>query len=470
MKRLQPAAGLIRSAVGLAILLAMSWAWILPRAVLAFEPAEVRAMVANSQDPAKFPGAGGIWLGLERVITLNGEGNAEINEHRVAQVFDPQWAERTFEPLDLTYWSQGMQLRVRVARVWHSLEKSEDLPRDAVVDSLHPSARGLRTCAYFRIRRMSFPRLVRGDRVEIAYQWIIPIEQFNLNMNWFAQAFGAAEPVVEQRLILNQPSATEPVLQFFGPVPQAQIVAREGFRQRLWDTGNLPGRGSNYLQTPTSSLPLPGDSLGPEVPQVLMTMLGGWGRTGTHYGAQWEAARNRRCEKLDQVASGMMSGHPDLMDRARACESYLREQIRTVPVPVSQLPLRPFDASEVMDDGAGTPRDKTCLLVSLLWACSIPAYPVLLRNHGGVWAEQLPCPAQLDRYVVVAQVRGKPALWLDASGECPVRAPSVGLPLVGEGRDVPARLKQGLMPFPGLGEGPSIEDPANPGERSGSKR
>ena len=420
------------------------------RPARAFEDAEVRAMIAAPRDPADYPGAGGVWLGRERRIRIDGTGNAEIEEHLIAQVFDARWADARFRPLRRSYWSERTYLSVITARIWHALTEQEDLPGDAVVDSLRPEAAGFPSCSYYRERIFHFPPLKPGDRIELLLRWTLPVQPYNPNCNWFAEAFTNQDPVVEQRLDLLQPYAAGPRISELGPALLRRADSENGFRLRTWLTGNLKGRDRPCLATPWSRVPLPGDSLGRDVSQLLFTTFSDWQELGARYGRQWEHAWETRSPEMDRLNSEILNRSDDPVDHVWDCEDYVRDEIHTVEVPVPLLDLVPAPASDVMKDRAGTLRDKACLLTSLLRAAAITAYPVLLHDRAGAWDPDLPSPAQLDHYVVWARISGKEDLWLDPSGGAPPISPSQGLIFTGLSEDQDNGGPGGLVPFPGL--------------------
>ncbi len=427
----------------------LAGALLAPVPARAFNDEEVRAIVGNEKQPSDFPGAGGVWMARQRSIQLDGAGNASITEHLIARVFDPSWAEARFTPYTRTYWSQWTALLVDRARVWHGWDRVEDVPATAIGDSLAEAARGVRSARYMRERRISFPRLQAGDVVEIRLFWSVRIPNYDYNVRSFEEVFGAEDPVIEQQLILELPQAAQVRLASVGPeVPKSESF-RDSMRRILWMTGNLPASTPHLIETPWSRVPSERDSLPARTSRVLFTTFKEWKDVSAYFGRQWESSWNQRSPEMDRILAEVgVTGKPkDVV--ARDLGAYVRAKVRTVPVAPVELGMFPVPAGEIASEGAGTPRDKTCLMVALLRMAGVRAFPVLVRTRGGAWDPDVPTLAQLDRYVVRADIPGGPPVWLDAAGAGRPLPPGRGVIFHGA-QEGQAGQDTGLVPFPGL--------------------
>lgn len=438
---------------GILVLIAAS-ILLTPATARAFEDADVRAIVANAKDPADYPGSGGIWMARSRVVVIDGSGNAVITEHLLARVFDPAWGKATFSPFERTYSSLHTSLSLDHTRIWHSRSESIEVPRETESDSLAAQVRGLSYYSHLRTRRLSFPELKTGDVVEIRLVWTVLTPRDEYNTRWLVDSFGAEEPVVEYQVSVVAPRALNTYMNVLGPQVQRRTSDLEAGKSLRWLTGNLSPVGVHLLETPWSRMPFPGDSLSRDFSSLVFTTVKDWEALSDIYGPFWEAAWNLRTAEIDRVSERANASSSDLTERARYLERFVRDEIRTLDLPDALLGVRPTEAGLIMRAGAAPPRDKACLLVSLLRQAGVQAVPVLVRTRGGLWDPALACPDQLDRYLVRARILGRTELWLDPVGSAQVLPQSVGLIFPGAQEGRAFKGESGLIPFPGLPAAP----------------
>jgi hypothetical protein len=416
---------------------------------LAFDEADVRAIVGNTRAGEANPGARGLWMGRQRSVEIDGMGNAVITEHLLARVLDPSWGRERFSPYRRIFWGEFTDLAVR-ARTWRSRTEPIDLPADSVrigdalqggaVDSYH----NLREC------RVSWPPLDQGEVVELVLTWTCPIPPHDRNVRWLEETFGAEDPVIEQQLVLITPSAMTVGTATLGPPLPARTSATEGRRTQTWITGNLRPVPAHFVETPWSRVPVPEDTVGTGVTRILLSTLSSWSFTGAYFGAQWEDSWNRRNSEIDRFVGTVIGKQENPRARALALEAGVRREYRTLPVSDLALGTWPPPAALVALEHAGGSRDLSLLLVSVLRAAGIEASPVLVRERRDRWDDGIPSLAQFDRWVVRARPAGSEPLWLDPTGSPRAIPPGRGLLLTGA-RDRPELQQEaGLVEFPGL--------------------
>lgn len=416
--------------------------------VSAFDDAEVRAIVANRKEPGEFPGHGGIWMARQKRVDIDGVGNATISEHILARVFDPEWGEQMFRPYRRPFWSYRESPRLGRMRVWRTLDEFEVIPPEATQNLLHPDVEGVLFQQFYRELRIDVPELRRGDVVELEIFWTDRIPGYEYNVRWLEHVFGAEIPVIEEQLTIAIPMAASIDVRQLGPDVHSRTISRDAVRIQTWLTGNLPPIAGPVLETPWSRI-IPGPvGAGEDVPRVLFSTVADWHYLSAYFGARWESAIEHRGSEMDRIVSAVLMETQDFGSRAAALDTYVRERIRTLPIPELRLPIRPLPAETVAREGAGSPRDKACLLVSLLRMAGVPAQAAMVRTRGGEWIEDMACLAQLDRFVVRARPAGHPEVWMDPVGQ----GAEAGSALILNGLDPGTFVEgeTGLIIFPGI--------------------
>jgi hypothetical protein len=419
-------------------------------ASLAFDDAELRAIVGNTRPVEANPDAPGLWMARQRTVEIDGVGNAVITEHLLARVLDPAWGRARFSPYRRLFWAEYTGLAAR-ARIWRSRTESTPVPADSIRIEDAPEGEGkggiygnLRAC------RISVPSMERGDVLELTLRWNCPIPPYDRNVRWVEETFGAEDPVVEQQLVIITPAAMAVDTLSIGPRLHASTAWTDGMRTYRWITGNLPPVPARFLETPWARVPVPPDSVGAGVSRVLFSTLGTWSFAGAYFGSQWEDSWNRRSSDIDRLVRTALGKEQEPRARALALASAVQKEIRTLPVPDLLLGMWPPAASLVAVQRAGGTRDKTLLLVTALRSAGVEASPVLVRERRDAWSERVPSLAQFDRWVVRARPRGSDELWLNPVSPDAAIPPGRGLLFTGP-QDLPALQQEaGLIDFPGI--------------------
>ena len=419
----------------------------------AFEEGDVSAMVGHKLEASAFPGAGGVWLGRERRITVDGASNVTVDEHLVARIFDPQWGQQHFRPFRRLFDAAAGGLHVARARVWSDRTVFDDLPSGAVSEAIAPQAHGLVAVGYLGELDVQYPELKSGQTVELHLTYNLPLSATGPFMCWVEETFGAEDPVVEQEVVLDAPTASEFQTRILGPDVGYQSYVLSGRLIQSWLTGNLPALPCRLLEGPMGRVPAATDSTGPGVSRLLITNALSWKQLSSQVGYQWEKSWENRNADEDLITHQLSTGGQDLPELALTCQKFVQEQIRTLPVSEAILGVVPPKAGDVAECRAGGPRDKACFLVSLLRSAGLSAYPVWIRTRGGAWDPDLASPRQLDRFVVLARAPGHGDIWLDPVKEEQPLAPTRGLILYGPAQGPPLDGRSGLIAFPGLGPG-----------------
>ena len=415
----------------------------------AFEDMEVPAFVANVKKPEDYPGQGGIWMGRDRHVRVDGMGGMEITEHLIARVFDPGWAERNFAPYSRLYWAYPTRGAVDRARVWKSSAEFRDVPMSSIVDRPAPIAHGLASLDYLRECAIDFGALEPGDVVEVRLKWAIPFHVRIPDLRFCADVFGAAEPIVEQQLRIEGPSTLRMNAEVFGPAPLRRAYPKDGSYWEVFLAGNLPAMQGTFVETPNARFVEAGDSTVAGMTRVVVTSAGNWGFVSSVLAPAWKEAGAYRSPVMDQWVAGVLAESKSDLEKARALARLVKEKVRPLEVPHVHTGILPLPPAAIVADGRATPRDRSLLLATLLQMAGVAATPVAARTSRGPWDPDVPCLLELDRSLVRVSLSGGGYAWFDLHEEASDTPPTLGLPFdpSAEGFD---RVK--LLPIPVIEE------------------
>jgi len=140
---------------------------------------------------------------------------------------------------------------------------------------------------------------------------------------------------------------------------------------------------------------------------------------GAWYWKELLAERIAPSENLRRKARELITGHDSEREKVKALYEYV-QKTRYVAIFLDNGGWQPHFADEIDGAGYGDCKDKAALLVSLLRAVSISAYPALvLTSQNGRVEKDLFDPAHFNHMIVFVQGSER-SYWLDATARhCP---------------------------------------------------
>ncbi len=375
----------------------------------AFEDVEVRAIVRNQVSPEDYPGAGGVWMARLDEITIDGGGGMVGRTHLLARVFDPAWGREQFGPFTIDYWSENQAVVVRKASIYKSPDEAIALPKESVTFVASPLVEGIEPYSALRRLQVDFGELEPNDVVEIVLEKRKRPRGGDFSVQWLVHSFGANDPVIEQQLRLRAPNALKPDITTVGPRVPSTRYADGGFFRREWLNGHLApvdGGVEEALFGRVQRNPALGDSTG-----SIVVSSTGWHYLSKYIGRQWGFILAEDGGELNRTVGDLIEGKDDMIERARVLEEFVQKEIRTLDISTAITGMRPLPCRDVLASEAGTPIDKSMLLLAMLRAAGIDAQPTMVRTKAGVWDEKVACPDQLDRVLLHVDLGRE--LWLD---------------------------------------------------------
>src|SRR5581483_5749939 len=153
---------------------------------------------------------------------------------------------------------------------------------------------------------------------------------------------------------------------------------------------------------------------GHEPPKIELTTFKSWEEVGTWFNAlaaQQAAPTPAIQAKAKELTAGLSSDS----DKARAIYQYVAMKFRYISISLGVGRYRPHTAEEVLANQYGDCKDKHTLLVALLRAQSIEAWPALI-GVGVKFNTDFPSPAAFNHLITVLPEGGK-YVWLDTTAE-----------------------------------------------------
>ncbi|MCJ0743261.1 DUF3857 domain-containing protein [Pedobacter montanisoli] len=118
---------------------------------------------------------------------------------------------------------------------------------------------------------------------------------------------------------------------------------------------------------------------------------------------------NTKIADLKKKANG------DLIQYLTLATRFVQDEIRYMGVEIGEYSHRPNSPERVLKQRYGDCKDKSLLLVALLKANGITAYPVFINTYNGIKLnELLPSPSVFNHQITLVELSGK-KIWIDAT-------------------------------------------------------
>lgn len=219
---------------------------------------------------------------------------------------------------------------------------------------------------------------------------------------WDAYVLANLDPTVQVRYVLDMPAGSEPVISAPG-LPEPIRRASGGRVVLEWARTDVPGFPDGFSDTPD-----PADDS--EAPAIYVSSLPDWAAVDGWYHALFAPMA---------VATPELVGRAEALvgaDRRETIANIYREVERRVEYLGIELGVgayKPRAAGETFANRQGDCKDMTALMVAMLAATGIQAYPALIRPRGlGQFVIGHPSPGQFNHVLLyVPDAEGD--LWLD---------------------------------------------------------
>ena len=240
-----------------------------------------------------------------------------------------------------------------------------------------------------------------GDVVSYAYT----IEGFNpvfdshyLDAHWM----GWSLPTARRYLRLSWPTSRTVWLRRHGDLPAPQESVAAGLHEAVWDLHAVPTCAEEYDVPP---------DLDP-YPWVQVSEFGTWEDV-----VQWAlplyAAADSPHEALRVFAQDLTAESTTPQERVLACLRWVQDDLRYFGIEMGVRSHAPHDPSTVLRRRFGDCKDKALLLVAMLRALGIQAWPALVSNGAlGAVADWQPDPTVFDHVIVQVALEGR-SYWMD---------------------------------------------------------
>jgi hypothetical protein len=336
-------------------------------------------------------------------MEIRPDGQALFTQHRIMKIFsDP---DKRFSHQELPF-NSSIQIVSIKARTIHpdgqefTLDPAEIKEKSLISESV----------LYSDVKAKDFylPRVTANCVVEYEYQ--LRLKTLLYWADWF---FESDLPCLYSAYTLALPRGFDFRMKVLNCHLEPQIDFRSGKQVFLWERFDNSAITKEVFMPPAADSvcrlafsPLDFDFDGRTYPCRTWNDVAAWYR-------QISQSSTEPSPKTAELALGLTSGLDLSRPKIEAVFDYVQEHVRYVSVAIGIGAYQPHLPAEILEYGYGDCKDMTSLIISLLQAVRVEAYPALLstRGHRSLLTN-IPNAKQFD-HVVVAVPRNEGYFWLD---------------------------------------------------------
>lgn len=328
----------------------------------------VRKLIENAPSDADYPGAAAVFLRLEDTVELAPDGSMRAWRNSLTKVLSLMGRE-TYSNKSFLYNSDESALSVTKGVTVRSTGRVVEVEKDAVNDVTPAFLQGATIYANVLEKVVSFPVAGPGSTLELRLEETRkPAKDGSFSG---VEYLGQDDPVLDAVFTLRYPAgAPEPrTLALDGAVGGVKVRTTTSPGVQSFSTKGVPGIVPEENMPPATEL----------YPRVVYSSYATWDQAAAFFAGQFfphVQVDGPVAERAAQATAGLTGAD----DRIRAVFLDVATSVRSVHLNLGVGGYEPNDASVVLSNRYGDTRDKAVLLVSMLRAAGIGAWPAAVAS------------------------------------------------------------------------------------------
>lgn len=404
--------------------------------------AEVEELLRLAPPSSEYPNASFIKLIDEVKYVIRRDGSWTTTTRIAAKICSERG--RAIANVQLPYNSAFERIKTLHARTIRPDGTVVDVKREDIAEMSPYSTYAM----YSSVKTQVLIMPAIEDDCIIDYKWEVSgRESFMPSHFWQVRHYQSDEPTIISRYILEVPANRS-----FTHISYNTDIAPVVTTSRSGKTKTYAWEGRDFGEIePEPYMP----ALSEICPWFEMSSVSSWDEVTAWYRDLMEPQMKSTPEIEHAVGELTKSKETDL-DEAKVVFYWVADKIRYVGLEFGASAYEPHSAEEVFDKRYGDCKDQVSLLVVMLRAAGIKAYPALVAtSFRGTTSSRIPSPGIFDHAIALAEIGGR-RYWMDPAAEV---CPFGDLPEADRGREVLVIKEAG---------GAFIETPEYAAEENGS--
>jgi len=392
---------------------------LMTNAIFAAKDYDVKELLQNAPRSSDYPNAGFVNLIDEAEYVVKSDGSWMSITRVTAKIFNERG--RDIANVHLAYNSAFEKIKILRARTIKADGTVLEVKPDDIRE-ISPYS-GYAMYSSVKAKVMIMPAV--EDDCIIDYEWVVSGKQSIMPLHfWTVWYYQSREPTVLSRFTLEVPADRG-----FGNtaynVKIAPVVtpSKDGKKVTyVWEGRNFGEIDTEPYMPPLSEI----------CPWFELSSVSDWKEVAAWYWRLIQPQMKPTLE-IEQAAAELTKEKQTDIEKARTIYYWVADKIRYVGLEFGASAYEPHSAKEVFNNRYGDCKDQATLLIAMLKAAGVKAYPVLVPiGFKGPTSKRLPSPGIFDHAIAVAEIDGK-HIWMDTTAEV---CPFGDLPEADRGREV----------------------------------
>ncbi|MBN2541314.1 DUF3857 domain-containing protein [bacterium] len=356
---------------------------------------KIRSLIENAPLKSDYPDADAIILYSNKNLILQSDGNYVNHFHYLIKSFN-YMGKKDYGNFKIQYDEEYEEVIIDTARTINGLAKVDDVDKTGINTITPPWLSRGSIYSNVKEKVISFPSMQDTSIIELVGR----IRTIKLPEEPYLGDRDLLEldnPVLEKTITIEVPEGT--TLKYFNRngAPEPTISGN----RYTWRINDYKG----IVAEPSS--PPPFEYLA----CTYYSTATGWDQIGNFIKDKF----NSKIEPDDAIRNKLeeVSSSTNTVETVKDIFLFVADKVRNVDMPLGIAGYTPNQASTVLKRGYGDTRDKCVLLISLIKAAGIDAYPAFVNDAGITIEEGIPFLKQFNKMLVLVSFKDGKKLWLD---------------------------------------------------------
>jgi hypothetical protein len=352
---------------------------------------DVTELMENAPEADEYPDASALFLKIQKLIEVDDEGGVTTLRNMLTRTLTLKGREN-YANQSFIYNADREEIELVKGVTVRSSGREVAVESDAINDVTPAFLEGATMYANVMQKVFSFPVVGKGSTMEL--QLVTRTEPSPDGSVSGIEYFRAEDPILDKEVVLSIPDG-ETVSVAVIPGDAGFEDAETSFGESEWRVRNVPGI------VPEERMPAAEELY----PRVVYSSYGDWQGPA----ASFAAAFYPHVQTDGPVAERAAEVTANATDQEAVIRSVfleVAENVRNVFLDLGVGGYEPNDAAVVMENRYGDPRDKAVLLVSMLRAAGVDAWPALVNDAPVTFVADVPTLEQFDSILIAVKTAG----------------------------------------------------------------
>jgi len=350
---------------------------------------DVESLIENAPDKEDYPDASAVFLKMQETAKVAEDGSVVTTRNKLIKVLTLRGREQ-YSNQSFLYNTERSALSLVKGVTVRKTGRLVEVEGDAVNDVTPAFLKGASMYANVLEKVISFPVAGPGSTMELQLK---EDHEPAVDGSYSGiEHMGAMDPVFAASFTIRYPTGAEPPssVGYTGDLGTTTISKVAEVGQVVYGVYNVPALVEEEHMPPATEL----------YPTVIYSSYTSWEQPAAFFASEFFSHLETGGEIASHVAD-LTQGLSSNEDKARALFLDVTTEVRNVHMPLGLGGYAPNDAEQVLENKYADTRDKAVLLISMLRAAGIDAYPALVRGMSDArFTESVPTLKQFTRILI----------------------------------------------------------------------